>query len=292
MTNTIKVYPNGSNEHRLLETVASELTKRSAAGFTYDVEDVYFDFGQDWMWTTIVVHTPSNESWQILSPRDHERIIYALDLRGVINDIKKNLYRDDKEKPSLFSHVQCDYTGGGIYVYSALYNGEVWLYGGLDNYFGSYDLPAETIEEYHDCNYEAHVKVPSIPYPTWNDILESIRVNCDSSTYDDAERIINHYNPGPMIWDKCMEMDPPAKPGTKENPISLDPNTTHEGRLTFLADIVEVFEDFLDRRGIVIPNEDKEEDEGASNIYGCDFAELSDNVEEVLISYGFLKEGV
>lgn len=292
MANTIKVYPVESDEHRLLETVASELTKRSAAGFTYDVKDVYFDLGQGWMWTTIVVRTPSNESWQVLSPRDHERIIYAQDLRGVINDIKKELYRDSEEKPSLFSHVQCDYTGGGIYVYSALYNGEVWLYGGLDNYFGSYDLPADVIEEYHDCDYEAHVKVPSIPYPSWYDILESIRLNCDASTYAEAEEIINHYNPGPMIWDKCMEADPPTKPGTKENPVSLDPNTTHEGRLSFLADVVEVFEDFLDRRGIVIQNEDKAEDPDASNIYGCDFAELSDNVEEVLIKYGFLKEGV
>lgn len=292
MANTIKVYPHDSNEFRALETVASELTKRSAAGFTYDVEDVYFDFGQDWMWTTIVVHTPSNESWQTLCPRDHERIIYAQDLRPVIDDIKKDLYRDSEEKPSLLSNVKCYYTGGEIYVYSALFNGEVWLYGGLDNYFGSYDLSGETIEQFHDCNYEAHVKVPSIPYPTWNDILDSIRVNCDPSTYDDAERILNHYNPGPMMWNKCMEAIPPAKPGTKENPISLDPNTTREGRLSFLADVVEVFEDFLDRRGIVIPNEDKEEDEGASNIYGCDFAELSDNVEEVLIKYGFLKEGV
>lgn len=175
MANTIKVYPHDSNEFRALETVASELTKRSAAGFTYDVEDVYFDFGQDWMWTTIVVHTPSNESWQILCPRDHERILYAQDLRPVIDDIKKDLYRDSEEKPSM---------------------------------------------------------------------------------------------------------------------VSADIQTDHSARLEFLSTIVEVFEDFLDRRGIVIPNEDKAEDPDASNIYGMDFAELSDGVEEVLIKYGFLKEGV
>lgn len=65
---------------------------------------------------------------------------------------------------------------------------------------------------------------------------------------------------------------------------------SHEWRLELLACIVDVFDDFLDEKGIDIPNEDKVEDACASNIYGCDFAELSDRVEEVLINYGFLKE--
>ena len=78
-----------------------------------------------------------------------------------------------------FENVNCYYTGGGIYVYSALFNGEVWLYGGLDNYFGSYDAPIEEVEADLDANgfiqYEKHEKVPSVPYPTWNEILASLR---------------------------------------------------------------------------------------------------------------------
>ena len=289
MSSTIKVYPKGTEEYRRLETVASELTKRSASGFTYSVDDTYFDHGQGWRWTTIIVHTSNGDSWQVLCPRDHERIIYTDDLRGVINDIKKDLYRDAAEKPSLLTNVKCYYTGGGIYVYSALFNGEVWLFGGLDNYFGSYDLSGEVINDMEEVDFDSHVKTPSIPYPTWNDILESIRENCSDSTYTDCERILRNYNPGPMMWNSCMEADPPA-PGSKENPIRLDPNTTHEGRMCLLADIVDVFDDFLDAKGIDIPNEDRDDDPCASNIYGCDFANLCDGVEEILIRYGILNK--
>lgn len=111
-----------------------------------------------------------------------------------------------------FENVRCYYTGGGIYVYSALFNGEVWLYGGLDNYFGSYDLSGETIEEFHGCNYDAHWKKPSIPYPRWYEILESIHENCDMSTYVEAERILNHYNPGPRMFDRCIGDDDGTDP--------------------------------------------------------------------------------
>ena len=47
--------------------------------FRYDVaiENTYFDFGQDWMWTTIIVKDEKNQrrSWQALSPRDWELIV-------------------------------------------------------------------------------------------------------------------------------------------------------------------------------------------------------------------------
>lgn len=51
----------------------------------------------------------------------------------------------------------------------------------------------------------------------------------------------------------------------------------------FIGQIIEVFEDFLDKRGIDVPNEDKAQDpEGASTIYGIDFAELMDEIADVL----------
>ena len=46
--------------------------------FDYDVEmtSCYFDFGQDWKWTTIVVTNEETGShWQALSPRDWELIV-------------------------------------------------------------------------------------------------------------------------------------------------------------------------------------------------------------------------
>lgn len=54
------------------------------------------------------------------------------------------------------------------------------------------------------------------------------------------------------------------------------------------CDIIEVFEDFLDRRGIVLENEDKNQDADASNIYSMDYAELEDGVKDVLDKWGLI----
>lgn len=103
-----------------------------------------------------------------------------------------------------FDHVSCDYTGGGIWVYSALFNGEVWLYGGLDNYFGSYDQPGAVIEERLGCDYDSHWKTASVPYPTWSEILRSIRQNCDGYTAEQAERSLRYFNPDMSA--RCIEV--------------------------------------------------------------------------------------
>lgn len=54
-------------------------------------------------------------------------------------------------------------------------------------------------------------------------------------------------------------------------------------------DIIEAFEDFLDKRGIVIENDEKKEDADASNIYGMDYAELEESVSDILDSYGLVE---
>ena len=46
--------------------------------------------------------------------------------------------------------------------------------------------------------------------------------------------------------------------------------------------IIEKFEDFLDEKGIVIPNEEKAEDDAASNIYGSDYYKLEDEIMDLL----------
>ena len=60
-------------------------------------------------------------------------------------------------------------------------------------------------------------------------------------------------------------------------------------RLETICEFIECFEDFLDEKGIVIPNDEKEQDpESASNIYGTDYGNLSDRIESLLIRYGIL----
>ena len=66
---------------------------------------------------------------------------------------------------------------------------------------------------------------------------------------------------------------------------------SHEERLEILCSFIEVFEEFLEERGIDIPNEEKEQDpECASTIYGTDYGELENKIEKLLINLGYLKE--
>lgn len=51
-------------------------------------------------------------------------------------------------------------------------------------------------------------------------------------------------------------------------------------------DIIEAFEDFLDEKGIVIPNDEKNEDPFASTIYGTDFGNLYDTLDRILATHG------
>ena len=113
---------------------------------------------------------------------------------------------------SELTNVTCDYTGGGVWVYSALFNNEVWLYGGLDWYFGSYSIPGTEIEEKHDCDYDRYWKNPSVPFPTWNDILDSLRktYSNDGNLYY-MERQLRNTNPN--MDEPCiiLEDDDPLK---------------------------------------------------------------------------------
>lgn len=52
--------------------------------------------------------------------------------------------------------------------------------------------------------------------------------------------------------------------------------------MTISQIIVEIFEDFLEARGVTIPNPDREEDPDSAIIYGMDYAELEENVEDLL----------
>jgi hypothetical protein len=47
-------------------------------------------------------------------------------------------------------------------------------------------------------------------------------------------------------------------------------------------DLIEVFEQFLEDRGIIIENKEKGENEDASNIYGEDYYSLEDKLIEIL----------
>jgi len=57
-----------------------------------------------------------------------------------------------------------------------------------------------------------------------------------------------------------------------------------------IGNIIDIFEDFLDDKGIIIPNQERDEDpeldaESSANIYGEDYDSLSTSLENLLRSW-------
>lgn len=121
-----------------------------------------------------------------------------------------------------FTNVNCYYTGGGVWVYSARYNNEVWLYGSLDWYFGSYSIKGEDIEEKHANDYDTYWMNPSIPFPTWNEILDSLKTAPDHDAFfHEWEHIIRYANPEVEDMRKpciILEDDSPLKDAPTAKP--------------------------------------------------------------------------
>lgn len=70
---------------------------------------------------------------------------------------------------------------------------------------------------------------------------------------------------------------------------------TKEDRKEFIGQVIDIFEDFLDEKGIVIPNEDRDVDpdldpEGSTNIYGNDYNSIKDKLEKLFINWSVLED--
>lgn len=96
MTETIRIYPNGTEEREALQRLADVLTIASKNGITYHVEETYFDYGQNWKWTTICAYRPDGASWQILNPRNHAEIIAGKETLQAAVDLYNGRYWLDK----------------------------------------------------------------------------------------------------------------------------------------------------------------------------------------------------
>ena len=63
-----------------------------------------------------------------------------------------------------------------------------------------------------------------------------------------------------------------------------------EDKLEFIGQLIDIFEDFLEEKGIAIPNIDKEDDtdldkESAAIIYGEDYYSLESKIEDTLVNW-------
>ena len=83
-------FENGTDERFILDALADELNHLcSETSFT--VEDVYFDYGQGWKWTTVVAHDASGD-WQALSPAEWSFALETGEVAYVARQVVKGDY--------------------------------------------------------------------------------------------------------------------------------------------------------------------------------------------------------
>lgn len=75
----IKIYEKNTPEYDKLRRAAAILTGLSPNGWEYYVGETFFDYGQDWRWTTVLCRCTGQftDSYQALCPADQERIVFA-----------------------------------------------------------------------------------------------------------------------------------------------------------------------------------------------------------------------
>lgn len=73
-----------------------------------------------------------------------------------------------------------------------------------------------------------------------------------------------------------MEKNACDKTKAKNIPVSAN------DKAEFIGQIIDIFEDFLDEKKVILDNDEKEEDEDAANIYGTDYGYLQQQLEELL----------
>ena len=92
-----RVIESTEKEYKRFEAVAKMLEMLSPNGARYEVNVCYLDFGQNWMWTTILRR--GYRECQILSPRQWEEIMLAetpQDIANIVEDIRNGEYFGDK----------------------------------------------------------------------------------------------------------------------------------------------------------------------------------------------------
>ena len=95
---TIKKFGYGTDEWNALAKLAKVLTEKSPKRCFYYVDDTYFDYGQDWMWTTIICNDPSSVfgGYQALNPREQEDAVMGRDPYELADEVLSDKYCPDR----------------------------------------------------------------------------------------------------------------------------------------------------------------------------------------------------
>lgn len=93
----ITTYKKGTPQYTALEAASKLLEVSSKKGTKYAVEDVYFDLGQNWMWTTVIAYDRNGGSWQALNPREQDLITDIGTVEAIFQAVES--VRNDKYNP-------------------------------------------------------------------------------------------------------------------------------------------------------------------------------------------------
>ena len=58
----------------------------------------------------------------------------------------------------------------------------------------------------------------------------------------------------------------------------------------YTGQIIDLFEDFLEEKGVEIENDERDEDDYAAIIYGTDYGYLQDGLKQIMRNWGQVKE--
>ena len=107
--------------------------------------------------------------------------------------------------------------------------------------------------------------------------------DADPEAYDEFTSNMNDYEKD--FGDVIAELT-----ATLNAPIDKKGPATHDDRLEFLGQLIDVVEDFLDVKGVEIENPDRDrEDDNAAIIYGSDYDVLSEGLEHTLVNWDLLE---
>ena len=86
----LEVYAKGSDMDKKLKKLAKFLSALSPNDYDYYVDDTYFDYGQGWIYTTVLCRGDGEwGGYQALNPKEQEAVFFA--------DTTDDLYKIAKE---------------------------------------------------------------------------------------------------------------------------------------------------------------------------------------------------
>lgn len=186
---------------------------------------------------------------------------------------------DDEIRPEMYEDR--------IFLPGVIHGGEDYLIRVYLNDVRSEGEPDEFVAEYltRSLILKAHDEDPSHEWP-FEEILtcEAENFACYNDGSGDFASLVEAW-PEAVVMSNADLVDW-AKGKPKKKPV-VDRRDLPE----LLGQIIDIFEDFLEEKGIDIPNPEKDERETETAIiYGTDYGMLQSDIEETLISWGITEK--